>query len=1194
MIMKEDRDVSPTLFDARLEVGLALVDLDGKILGHNAALPRLLEQATELVGAAWQDLVSGDPLTRLSRDGLRETEYVTRSGRVVSVIADPIAHAGQDPARVVFAVRDTTDRTRAEVAEALLRLAEAVGSLQDLNAILETIARITPELLGQTRCVLFLLDASDGVLTPAVAWGLSDDLWPTLLSLRARPKIKAVVEAIESKKPIAVTAEALGHLPRRIVDGFSIRSMLIIPLVSHGRVVGTMTVDTPGVERSSTPKDIAIAQGIAAHAAIAIDRARGHAEAGRQREQGRALSEIGHLLSQSLDLREVQQRIVDNVRRLLGVQGTDLYELDPGSEALVARASSGVTRAAQKGAVFPKGAGVIGLAASRRRVIAVANVFEDSRVVYPASIREGIEKLPIRSVLAAPLLAKDKVVGVLAVTERSGHVFNDEEVQLVQAFVDHAALALQNAHRFAEQQQLLEETQRRRREEVMLETVVGQITSSLDVREVLGRVAEAAREVCGCDIGLVAPYDPEAGTARNLAASGARSGALLSVVIAPGKGIGGRVLETGEPFTTEDYLSDPRISRDYVDVVRAEGIVSEAMVPILAGQRIIGLLGVMRRTPYRFAPRDVEILTKLAAHAAIALENGRLYSEIGTTATQLRVSERRQAAIASLSQRVLEGTELQRMMDETVATVAEVLGVEYARILVLSPDGTHLLLRSGVGWKEGAVGRATVKVSADSTAGDALAAAGPVRVEDHGLEPRFTQAPLLREHGIVSSATVVINSLIPPFGLLGVDTRTRRAFTGDDIRFLQAAANVLAMAVARGRAEGALRRHADRLRTLREIDQAILAAHSPEEIGAAAVRRIGKLVGCWASIGMVDFERGESVVLAAEGSPGCLPPTGGRVLLTTADVTDLDQLRQGGIVIVQDVSRLEAPAPLVRKAHASGVNAYVRVPLVADGTLIGALNLASDRIGAFTVEHVEFAAEVAGSVAIALQQARLHEEIDRARKRLEALSRRLVEIQEDERRHLARELHDEVGQQLTALQFAVGAARDDMPGTDLGRARAMISDLTRQIRDLSLGLRPMMLDDLGLAAALSWHVQRYTRGTRIDASFTHDGIDGRRFASEVELAAYRIVQEALTNVARHARTPAVAVRAWANASTLNVQVEDHGAGLPDGAVDASSSAGLAGMRERVWLLGGRLEIESAPGSGVRVTAELPLGGGGGA
>jgi PAS domain S-box-containing protein len=220
-------------------------------------------------------------------------------------------------------------------------------------------------------------------------------------------------------------------------------------------------------------------------------------------------------------------------------------------------------------------------------------------------------------------------------------------------------------------------------------------------------------------------------------------------------------------------------------------------------------------------------------------------------------------------------------------------------------------------------------------------------------------------------------------------------------------------------------------------------------------------------------------------------------------------------------------------------------------------------------------------------------EVQEYAERLKFLSRRLMEVQETERRNIARELHDEIGQVLTGLKLTLelGARLGtEQVGESLNQARSLVNELMARARKLSLDLRPAMLDDLGLLPALLWHFEHYTAQTQVRVNFKHSGLEGNRFSPEVETAAYRIVQEALTNVARHADVSEATVRLWTHQEVLAIEVEDAGRGFnPESVRAASSTSGLAGMRERAILLDGQLTTESRVGKGTLLRAELSIG-----
>lgn len=259
-------------------------------------------------------------------------------------------------------------------------------------------------------------------------------------------------------------------------------------------------------------------------------------------------------------------------------------------------------------------------------------------------------------------------------------------------------------------------------------------------------------------------------------------------------------------------------------------------------------------------------------------------------------------------------------------------------------------------------------------------------------------------------------------------------------------------------------------------------------------------------------------------------------------------------------------------ASANGLRRSLAITFVI--TLLGGLALALVTIGLTLRLEREL-------------ERRLSENL-RARSDLQELSARLLRAQENERRSLARELHDEIGQSLSAiLMEAEGAECAEGPAQTrehLGSIRRLAEKTVAEVRDLALLLRPAMLDDLGLVPALNWHAREMSKRSGLNVLIRAEGVDGD-LPEEHKTCIYRFVQEAVNNSARHANARTVEVVVRREPDRLHFAVQDDGAGFDTQYV---RGLGLLGMEERVRRLGGRFTIDSQPGRGTRVAAELPI------
>lgn len=225
-------------------------------------------------------------------------------------------------------------------------------------------------------------------------------------------------------------------------------------------------------------------------------------------------------------------------------------------------------------------------------------------------------------------------------------------------------------------------------------------------------------------------------------------------------------------------------------------------------------------------------------------------------------------------------------------------------------------------------------------------------------------------------------------------------------------------------------------------------------------------------------------------------------------------------------------------------------------------------------------------------QKRAEERLRRSQNRYRAVARRLIEVQESERRAIARELHDDLGQLLTGIRLAIAGRASSRGGPRPTRAIALIDEAIAHLRSLATDLRPAVLDDFGLVPALKWFMERQAEGGCFTVHADFAGVKTERLPAALETTCYRLVQETFTNIVRHSGALRVRVAVSCSEHCLAVVIHDDGKGFDVRAARTRAAAGgrlgLISMAERVALVGGELSIESAPGRGTTVRAELPL------
>jgi two-component system sensor histidine kinase UhpB len=273
------------------------------------------------------------------------------------------------------------------------------------------------------------------------------------------------------------------------------------------------------------------------------------------------------------------------------------------------------------------------------------------------------------------------------------------------------------------------------------------------------------------------------------------------------------------------------------------------------------------------------------------------------------------------------------------------------------------------------------------------------------------------------------------------------------------------------------------------------------------------------------------------------------------------------------------------------------IPLLVRGKVLGGMNIRLSMEECITENLTQLLASVGGQISVAVENARLFETVDLHRERLQVLGARLAEAEEAERKQLSRELHDQVGQNLTALGINLNILKSNLPSQVDGRtfvtleeSITLVEQTTERIRDVMAELRPPMLDDYGLVASLRWFGEQFASRTGMICSIVGKE-PSPRLSPSSESVLFRVVTEALTNVAKHAQAPEVIVSVECTEEAVRIEIADDGRGFDphiESKLCEDHGWGLITMAERIESVGGRFWIESRPThEGTKVIAVVP-------
>jgi len=540
------------------------------------------------------------------------------------------------------------------------------------------------------------------------------------------------------------------------------------------------------------------------------------------------------------------------------------------------------------------------------------------------------------------------------------------------------------------------------------------------------------------------------------------------------------------------------------------------------------------------------------------------------TAAKVRMRALLEAGIALSSELSLDA-----VLQKLVETASSLTGAKYAALGVLDPTGSRLerFLTAGIDPEtHAAIGDLP---TGRGILGVLIRDASPLRLHDLSDDPRSVGFP--PGHPPMRSflgVPVALRGIA--YGNLYLTEKDGGDFTEEDEETVTLLASQAAVAIENARLYESATRWSTQLESLNEVAAALVSELELGPLLDIVASRLHALLA--ADAVTIALPHGDGLRIEAAAGPGAESVLGLSIPARSKSMRVLERKRSERVDSVLDDPEIDQES-----ARRLKMRTAVYVPLVLRGEAIGVIT-AQDKQGAdprFTAEDVRLAEVFAQRASVA---------VDLSRRVASDALRRVVAAQEQERRRLARELHDETGQALTSILLGLRTVEEAGGETEMRAAVAEVRDLVRStlrdVRQLAVELRPKALDDFGLVAALERLTESFSEQTGIAVGF-ESTLPPDRLAPEIETALYRIVQECLTNIVKHARAGSVSIVLGRKRDAVTAVVEDDGVGF-EPAKTREEGLGLIGMRERVALVGGRLTIESRPGAGTTFVAEVPV------
>ncbi|MBV9326388.1 MAG: GAF domain-containing sensor histidine kinase [Chloroflexi bacterium] len=766
-----------------------------------------------------------------------------------------------------------------------------------------------------------------------------------------------------------------------------------------------------------------------------------------------------------------------------------------------------------------------------------------------------------RAVVATPLVVPDRAFGAITLYYTEPRAFSSEDVALARAFAEQATQAIENARLHAEIEQRMHENERRRRVAEGIRDVLASVNSNRSLDEVLDLVLKQASDLLGCDAGSVLLLDDAAEQDQpvllTVRVSQAQDTDVFPTRLPVGSTVTGMAVTRGHPVAVDDVLEAPLAAPEFVRRYRAV-----LAAPLRVRGSVEGAITLLYRQPRAFSTDDIELAQAFADQTALAIENGRLY-------TQAIHRSRNLEALYRADEALYRSLRLDEVLQSLVDVGIEVLEADSCSVLVWDEHHERLVPGATRGFRPENVAQMS-HAPGEGITGRVAQSGRPISVEDALNDPRVAHH-ITDPEAIRSLLHVPIMVSGEVFGVFGVNYCTPRKLSGEEERVLLGLAHRAAVAIEHARLYNESERRLQELEALYRADETLHRSLRLDEVLRSLAEVAHEVLSADKTIVSIwDAERQE---LVAGASIGFSAETIASPLVAGVDLP-LDNVLSAEVFLAADAPRNPAfTSPrmqdIIRRER---LESLVGAPISVAGQPFGLFSVA------FCAPHVPSRDErrlvhaIAQRAGVAIHNARLFEQAQQV-------------ATAEERQRLARELHDAVTQTLfSASLIAEVLPRLSERNPEEGRRRLEeLRQLTRgalaEMRTLLLELRPAALIDTPFD-----HLLQQLAEASASRGSLHISVDTEGEAAlppDIKIGLYRIAQEALNNINKHAGATRAEIRFRKRGSRVDLRISDDGRGFDTGSTPPGHF-GLSIMRERARAIGAQFRIQSRPGAGTRI------------